>query len=44
MNQPYFNANRMKKYPVSVRANLSENDDADCAKEIPAAPTALPLF
>jgi putative SOS response-associated peptidase YedK len=29
-----FDPNRMKKYPVSSRVNRTENDDAECAREI----------
>jgi putative SOS response-associated peptidase YedK len=39
-----FEAALMKKYPVSPRVNRSENDDQECAREIPVAPTALLLF
>jgi putative SOS response-associated peptidase YedK len=29
-----FDPNRMKKYPVSSRVNRTENDDAECAREV----------
>jgi putative SOS response-associated peptidase YedK len=39
-----FDAGLMKKYPVSTRVNRSENDDPECAREIPLAPAAQSLF
>ena len=39
-----FDAALMKKYPVSARVNRSENDNPDCAREIPVAATPLSLF
>src|SRR5216683_3836411 len=32
-----FDSALMKKYPVSTRVNRPENDDQECAKEIPIA-------
>ena len=34
-----FDAAQMKKYPVSSRVNRPENDDRECAQEIPVAAT-----
>ncbi len=34
----------MKQYPVSTRVNRAENDDQDCAREVPLASTAQTLF
>ena len=34
-----FDAAPMKKYPVSTRVNRPENDDRECAQEIPVATT-----
>jgi len=34
----------MKKYPVSNRVNRPENDDAECAQEVPVEDTPLSLF
>lgn len=39
-----FNARLMKKYPVSTRVNRPENDDPECAHEIPLAPIAQSVF
>ena len=39
-----FDATLMKKYPVSTRVNRPENDDQECAREIPIAAPALRLF
>lgn len=39
-----FDATLMKKYPVSTRVNRPENDDQECATEIPIAGPALRLF
>jgi putative SOS response-associated peptidase YedK len=38
-----FDARLMKKYPVSTRVNRPENDDQDCAQEVPVG-TAQTLF
>jgi putative SOS response-associated peptidase YedK len=35
-----FDPARMKKYPVSTRVNRPENDDHECAQEVPIAVTA----
>jgi putative SOS response-associated peptidase YedK len=32
-----FDARLIKKYPVSTRVNRAENDDPECAQEIPPA-------
>lgn len=34
----------MKKYPVSTRVNRADNDDQECANEVPIASTAPTLF
>jgi putative SOS response-associated peptidase YedK len=39
-----FNPRLMKKYPVGTRVNRAENDDQDCAREVPIAGTAQLLF
>jgi putative SOS response-associated peptidase YedK len=39
-----FDANLMKKYPVSPRVNRPENDDEECAREVPIDKTAMTLF
>jgi len=39
-----FHSGLMKKYPVSTRVNRPENDDQDCAKEVPVTVTAPTLF
>jgi putative SOS response-associated peptidase YedK len=39
-----FDARPMRKYPVSPRVNRPENDDEECAREVPAANSALTLF
>jgi putative SOS response-associated peptidase YedK len=39
-----FDARLMKKYPVSTRVNRPENDDPECAREIPLARTTQTLF
>jgi hypothetical protein len=39
-----FDPRLMKKYPVSTRVNRAENDDCECAKEVPIASTAQTLF
>jgi len=39
-----FDAKLMKKYPVSTRLNRPENDDQECAQEVPALATAQTLF
>lgn len=39
-----FDATLMKKCPVSMRVNRPENDDQDCAREIPIADPAPRLF
>jgi putative SOS response-associated peptidase YedK len=36
-----FDAALMKKYPVSTRVNRPENDDLDCAREVPIAVTPM---
>jgi len=41
--EPY-DARLMKKYPVGTRVNRPENDDQDCAHEVPAAAVAQMLF
>jgi putative SOS response-associated peptidase YedK len=38
-----FDARFMRKYPVSTRVNRAENDDQECAQEVPVA-TAQTLF
>jgi putative SOS response-associated peptidase YedK len=35
-----FDARLMKKYPVSTRVNRPENDDPECAREVPIASSA----
>jgi len=39
-----FDARLMKKYLVSARVNRPENDDQECAREIPIAETTPRLF
>jgi putative SOS response-associated peptidase YedK len=39
-----FDPRLMRKYPVSTRVNRAENDDFECAKEVPIASTARTLF
>ena len=39
-----FDPNLMKKYPVSVRANRTENDDEECGREVSIASSAPTLF
>ena len=39
-----FDARLMKKYPVSTRVNRAENDDQDCAREVPITGPAPTLF
>src|SRR5467141_3454836 len=34
-----FHSGLMKKYPVSTRVNRPENDDPECAREVPIAMT-----
>jgi putative SOS response-associated peptidase YedK len=38
-----FNANLMKKHPVTTRVNRPENDDEECAREVALGQT-IPLF
>ena len=38
-----FDAGLMKKWPVSTRVNRAENDDQECAREVPIA-TAIPTL
>jgi putative SOS response-associated peptidase YedK len=39
-----FDASLMRKYLVSPRVNRPENDDEECAREVPIIETALTLF
>ena len=39
-----FDARLMKKYPVSTRVNRADNDDPECAREVPLANTVQTLF
>ena len=39
-----FDAGLMKKYPVSPRVNRPENDDEECAREVPIKETSATLF
>jgi putative SOS response-associated peptidase YedK len=39
-----FDSTPMKKYPVSTRVNRPENDDQECAREVPVAAPAPGLF
>jgi putative SOS response-associated peptidase YedK len=39
-----FDSRLMKKYPVSTRVNRADNDDQECAREVPIANTAQTLF
>ena len=39
-----YEAELMRKYPVSTRVNRPENDDPKCAEEVPEIATALALF
>jgi putative SOS response-associated peptidase YedK len=39
-----FDPRLMKKYPVSTRVSRTENDDAECAREVPIASGAPRLF
>jgi putative SOS response-associated peptidase YedK len=38
-----FDSRLMKKYPVSTHVNRAENDDLECAQEVPIA-TAIPTL
>jgi putative SOS response-associated peptidase YedK len=38
-----FDTTLMKKYPVSTRVNRPENDDQECAREIPIAAPCSPI-
>ena len=39
-----FDPNLMKKYPVSSRVNRAENDDSECAREVPPMMITPTLF
>jgi len=39
-----FDARLMRSYPVSDRVNRPENDDEECAREVPPTPAAQYLF
>jgi putative SOS response-associated peptidase YedK len=39
-----FDPRLMKKYPVSTRVNRPENDDPECAREVPIASITQSLF
>jgi putative SOS response-associated peptidase YedK len=39
-----FDARLMRKYPVSPRVNRPENDDEECAREVPIIEADLTLF
>ena len=39
-----FNPRLMKKYPVGTRVNRAENDDQECAQEVPIMSSAQTLF
>ena len=39
-----FDPRLMKKYPVGTRVNRPENDDPECAREVPLARSAPTLF
>jgi hypothetical protein len=39
-----FDSTLMKKYPVSTRVNRPENDDQECAREVPIAAPAPRLL
>jgi len=39
-----FDPTMMKKYPVSTRVNRPENDDQECAQEVPISGIAQTLF
>ncbi|HYL91985.1 MAG TPA: SOS response-associated peptidase [Alphaproteobacteria bacterium] len=39
-----YEAKLMKRYPVSTRVNRPENDDPECAREVPLPPQAQSLF
>src|SRR5437868_3981085 len=39
-----FDGGLMKKYPVGPRVNRPENDDEECAREVPLKETAATLF
>src|SRR5882672_1389435 len=39
-----FDPRLMKKYPVSTRVSRTENDDSECAREVPIAGAAPRLF
>ena len=39
-----FDPRLMKKYPVGTRVNRAENDDQECAREVPIASSAQTLF
>jgi putative SOS response-associated peptidase YedK len=39
-----FDSRRMRSYPVSDRVNRPENDDEECAREVPSQPIPQTLF
>jgi putative SOS response-associated peptidase YedK len=39
-----FDPRLMRSYPVSDRVNRPENDDENCAREVPPTPAAQTLF
>jgi putative SOS response-associated peptidase YedK len=39
-----FDPRSMKKYPVSTRVNRADNDDAECAREVPSVSAMPTLF
>jgi putative SOS response-associated peptidase YedK len=39
-----FDPALMKKYPVSARVNRPENDDEECAREVPLSGITATLF
>ena len=39
-----FDSRLMKKYPVSMRVNRADNDDEECAREVPLAGKVATLF
>ena len=39
-----FDPRSMKKYPVSTRVNRADNDDAECAREVPSVSAIPTLF
>jgi hypothetical protein len=39
-----FEAEQMRRYPVSARVNFVANDDRECSEPIDSVPTQVALF